>query len=61
MSTLPPTAAQATVVPSVAMLDTLDRWNLVLFLEKLPADPRLFIAGVRRAGSVYAPTGVTRP
>jgi hypothetical protein len=25
-------------VPSVALLDDLDRWNLVVFLDKLPAD-----------------------
>jgi RES domain-containing protein len=40
------TPAQALLVPSVAFLDDLARWVLVLFLEKLPADPRQFIHGV---------------
>lgn len=52
------TDAQALLVPSVAMLDRLDRWNLVLFLDKLPADPRQFITDVWRAGALEAPTGV---
>lgn len=32
------TATEALVVPSVAFLDDASSWNLVLFLEKLPAD-----------------------
>lgn len=40
------TDAQGIFVPSVAMLDKLDRWNLVLFVEKLPADPAQFIKRV---------------
>jgi RES domain-containing protein len=32
------TPAQALLVPSVAFLDDPGRWNLVLFLEKLPPD-----------------------
>ena len=32
------TAAQALLVPSMAFLDDPARWNLVLFLEQLPAD-----------------------
>lgn len=52
------TTAQAILVPSVAMLDQLDRWNLVLFLEKLPADPRQFISTIQRSGHLQAPTGV---
>jgi RES domain-containing protein len=55
------TPAQALLVPSVAMLDRLDRWNLVLFLEKLPSDPRRFITSVQRSGTLQAPTGVTTP
>jgi RES domain-containing protein len=37
-------AAQALLVPSMAFLDDLARWNLVLFLEKLPADLATFIS-----------------
>jgi RES domain-containing protein len=44
------TEAQGLFVPSVAMLDKLDRWNLVLFIEKLPADPARFIRRVDVAG-----------
>ncbi len=32
------TSAEGLLVPSVAFLDDLSRWNLVLFLDKLPAD-----------------------
>lgn len=42
--------AQGVLVPSVAMLDDLTRWNLVLFLEKLPADPVQFITSVTVEG-----------
>jgi len=45
-------ATQAIVVPSVAMLDKLDRWNLVFFLEKLSSDPALFIPHVTVEGPV---------
>lgn len=44
------TPAQALLVPSIALLDQLDRWVLVLFLEKLPADPRRFIRNVAIEG-----------
>ncbi len=44
------TRAQALLVPSVAMLDKLDRWNMVLFLEKLPVDPTRFITDVQAEG-----------
>jgi RES domain-containing protein len=37
------TAAEALLVPSVAFLDDPARWNLVLFLEKLPGDLSRFI------------------
>lgn len=47
------TATQAIVVPSVAMLDKLDRWNLALFLEKLPSDPTLFIPHVAVEGPFH--------
>lgn len=51
------TDAQALLVPPVAMLDTLDRWNLVLFLDKLAPDPHEFISRVERTGTLQAPTG----
>jgi RES domain-containing protein len=44
------TDAQALLVPCMAMLDDPDRWNLVLFLEKLPPDPTRFITGVEAEG-----------
>jgi len=44
------TAAQGLLVPCMAMLDDLARWNLVLFLEKLPPDPALFIRRVEVEG-----------
>lgn len=53
------TEAQALLVPSIAMLDKLDRWNLVLFLDKLPQDHSAFIRDVKRAGTLQAPIGVS--
>jgi RES domain-containing protein len=44
------TPAQGLIVPSAAFLDRLDRWCLVLFLEKLPAEPDAWITAVERAG-----------
>jgi len=37
------TEAQAMLVPSIAFLDDLTRWNLVVFLEKLPTDSASWI------------------
>lgn len=37
------TSAEAILVPSMAYLDDLTRWNLVLFLEKLPSDLSTFV------------------
>ena len=37
------TSAEALLVPSVGFLDDATRWNLVLFLEKLPPDLSTFI------------------
>jgi RES domain-containing protein len=37
------TSAEALLVPSVAFLDDPARWNIVLFLEKLPPDLSMFI------------------
>ena len=47
------TTAQAILVPSMAFLDDLDRWCLVLFLEKLPTDPETFLPSVRPDGSFH--------
>jgi RES domain-containing protein len=44
------TDAQAMLVPSVAFLDDPSRWNLVVFLEKVPADTALWITDVTRVG-----------
>jgi len=44
------TTAQGLLVPSMAMLDDFNRWNLVLFLEKLPPNPALFIRRVEVEG-----------
>ena len=40
------TSAEAILVPSVAYLDDLTRWNLVLLLDKLPTDLSTFITVV---------------
>lgn len=44
------TPAQVLLVPSVAFLDDLTRWNLVVFLDKLPADPQAWIQRVETVG-----------
>lgn len=44
------TAAQALLVPSMGFLDDVQRWCLVVFLEKLPPDPRDFIAAAPPCG-----------
>lgn len=46
------TAAQALLVPPMSFLDQLDRWCLVLFLEKLPADWTTFISDVTLIGAL---------
>lgn len=45
------TTAQALLVPSMAFLDAPDRWVLVLFLDKFPADHQQFITAVESAGT----------
>lgn len=45
--------AQAILVPSVAFLDDLSRWNLVVFLDKLPASPRSWIQRVETVGPLH--------
>lgn len=47
------TPAQALLVPSIAFLDDLTRWNLVVFLDKLPADLRQWIHRVERLGPLH--------
>jgi RES domain-containing protein len=47
------TAAQAMLVPSVAFLDDPERWVAMLFLEKLPPDPRQFIRAVEALGTFH--------
>jgi RES domain-containing protein len=47
------TPAQAIVVPSMAFLDSPARWVAVLFLEKLPSDPRQFITAIEAAGTFH--------
>lgn len=44
------TPAQGLIVPSAAFLDRLDRWCLVLFLNKLPAESSAWITAVEPAG-----------
>jgi RES domain-containing protein len=44
------TLAQAVLVPSVAFLDDLEQWCLVLFLEKLPSEGRQFLPDVVEDG-----------
>jgi len=40
------TSTQAVIVPSVAFLDNLEQWCLVVFLEKLLPEPRKFLPSV---------------
>jgi RES domain-containing protein len=44
------TAGQAMLVPSMAFLDHPERWCLVIFLEKLPPDPRRYFSAVTPCG-----------
>ena len=46
------TEAQALLAPPMEFVDDLDRWCLVVFLEKLPSDPRSFISSVTRCGQL---------
>jgi len=41
---------QAMIVPSVAFLDDLSRWNLVVFLEVLPTDTSTWITWTESVG-----------
>ncbi len=44
------TSTQAIIVPSVAFLDNLEQWCLVLFLEKLLPEARKFLPSVESDG-----------
>lgn len=44
------TRTGAIFVPSAAFLDQLDKWILVVFLEKLPNDTRRFLPSVMEDG-----------
>jgi RES domain-containing protein len=44
------TSTQAIFVPSMAFLDNLEQWCLVLFLENLPDDPSIFLPAVMDDG-----------
>jgi len=44
------TSTQALVVPSIAFLDNLEQWCLVLFLEKLLPETRKFLPSVKADG-----------
>jgi RES domain-containing protein len=46
------TSAGGIVVPSVTFLDQLDRWCLVLFLDKLPGNLQAFITSATQLGSL---------
>jgi RES domain-containing protein len=46
------TAAQAILVPSVAFLDAIERWCLVVFLEKVSHDPKQWITDVATHGTM---------
>lgn len=46
------TPAQGIVVPSAAFIDDLDRWVLVLFLDKLPDDPHQYIHAAEPDGTL---------
>lgn len=44
------TGAVAFFAPSMGFLDQLEQWTLIIFLEKLPADPRQFLPTVVEEG-----------
>lgn len=44
------TRAQAMLVPSIAFLDDMTRWNLVVFLDKMPKSTASWITKVERVG-----------
>lgn len=52
---------QAMLVPSIAFLDDLTRWNLVVFLEKLPRDTAGWITLVDHVGPLSWKPAATTP
>ncbi len=44
------TLAQAILVPSIAFLDDLDKWCLVVFLEKIGSNPKAIFKNIRSDG-----------
>jgi hypothetical protein len=44
------TSANAILVPSIAFLDDLTRWNLVVFLDTLPVDTSTWITRTEYVG-----------
>jgi hypothetical protein len=44
------TSTQALFVPSMAFLDNLEQWSLVLLLDHLPDDPSIFLPAVMDDG-----------
>jgi RES domain-containing protein len=42
--------AQAIIVPSMAFLDQPERWNMVVFREKLPTYPEPFLSDIHQVG-----------
>jgi RES domain-containing protein len=46
------TQAQGLLVPSVGLLDDLERWVAVLFLERLPDEPGQFLTAVTDEGLI---------
>ena len=47
------TPAQAMLVPSVAFLDDPARWNLVVFLDRVPGEVATWISNVERIGPLH--------
>lgn len=47
------TPAQALLVPSMALFDQTERYAIVLFLDKLPPEPRAFIPSVQPDGGFH--------
>jgi hypothetical protein len=48
------TDAHALLLPSMALLDQLDRWVMALFVDKLPTFPEPFITSVQPQGTLPA-------
>ncbi len=55
------TPAQAIIVPSMALFDQSDRHAIVLFLDKLSTNPRVFISSVQPDGVFHFGDSATVP